>query len=281
MKRLLSFSVLCCAMAIAPYAHGQITFGDTLATVEGNGGGEGNTLGDFTNTVFTVYNESVITAAGINPGDVLTGLAFRVDGGNSAPNFTAIDYRIDLGRSINSAGDLVDNFAANADANGLISVRTGALDFVAADYEAVNPNNSTGTANAFGPEITITDYIYTGGDLLVRISNGGRQALADGSAIVESRADNVVEQTFNPDGSVQFANDDTQTLFGSGFGATVRSFGSPPTFDGDGNITDPGGSFGFAPIIQFSVTSAVPEPTSAALLIGLGLIGVARRRRTM
>ena len=27
-------------MAIAPYAHGQITFGDTLATVEGNGGGE-------------------------------------------------------------------------------------------------------------------------------------------------------------------------------------------------------------------------------------------------
>ena len=281
MKRLLSFSVLCCAMAIAPYAHGQITFGDTLATVEGNGGGEGNTLGDFTNTVFTVYNESVINGAGIFAGDTLTGLAFRVDGGNSAPNFTAIDYRIDLGRSINSAGNLVDNFAANADANGLISVRTGPLDFVAADYEAVNPNNSTGTANAFGPEITITDYIYTGGDLLVRISNGGRQALADGSAIVESRADNVVEQTFNPDGTVQFANDDTQTLFGSGFGATVRSFGSGPTFDGDGNITDPGGSFGFAPIIQFSVTSAVPEPTSAALLMGLGLIGVARRRRTM
>ena len=272
-------------MAIAPYAHGQttaITFGDQLATVEGNGGGEGNTLGAFTNTVFTVYNESVITAAGINPGDVLTGLAFRVDGGNDAPNFTAIDYRIDLGRSINSAGDLVDNFAANADANGLISVRTGALDFVAADYEAVNPDNSTGTANAFGPEIGFdTDFEYTGGDLLVRISHGGRQALADGSAIVESRADNVVEQTFNQDGSVQFANDVTQTLFGSGFGATVRSFGSPPTFDGDGNITDPGGSFGFAPIIQFSVTSAVPEPTSAALLMGLGLIGVARRRRTM
>ena len=281
MKRLISFSVFCFAMAIAPYAHAQITFGDTFATAEGNGGGEGNTLGDFTNTVFTVYNESVINGAGIFAGDTLTGLAFRVDGGNSAPNFTALDYRIDLGRSINSAGNLVDNFADNADAFGLISVRTGPLDFVAADYEAVNPNNSTGTANAFGPEITITDYIYTGGDLLVRISNGGRQALADGSAIVESRADNVVEQTFNPDGSVQFANDDTQTLFGSGFGATVRSFGSPPTFDGDGNITDPGGSFGFAPIIQFSVTSAVPEPTSAALLMGLGLIGVARRRRTM
>ena len=55
MKRLIGFSVFCFAMAIAPYAHAQITFGNTLATVEGNGGGEGNTLGDFTNTVCLLY----------------------------------------------------------------------------------------------------------------------------------------------------------------------------------------------------------------------------------
>ena len=265
-------------MAIAPFAHAQITFGTVLGTAEGNGGGEGNILGDFNNTVFTVYNESVINAAGISAGDTLTGLAFRVDGGNLAPNFTADNYRIDLGRSINSAGNLVDNFLDNVDSSGLISVHSGPLDFVAADYEAVNPNNSTGTANAFGPEITISDYVYTGGDLLVRISNGGRQALADGSAVVESRADNVVEQTFNPDGTLQFANDQTQTLFGRGFESEERGFGSGPTFDVDGNITDPGGSFGFAPIIQFSVT-AVPEPSSAALLVGIGMIGAVRRRR--
>ena len=95
------------------------------------------------------------------------------------------------------------------------------------------------------------------------------------------RQDNVVEETFFQDGTLQFANDQTQTLFGRGFESEERGFGSGPTFDVDGNITDPGGSFGFAPIIQFSVTSAVPEPTSAALLMGLGLIGVARRRRTM
>ena len=155
------------------------------------------------------------------------------------------------------------------------------LDFLAADYEAVNANNSTGTANAFGPEIAISDYIYTGGDLLVRISNGGRQALADGSAIVESRADNVVEQTFNPDGTLQFANDQTQTLFGRGFESTELGFGDGAVFDEDGNITEPGGSFGFAPIIQFSVTpaSVVPEPSSAALLMGIGMIGAVRRRR--
>ena len=114
-------------MAIAPYAHAQITFGSDLATVEGNGGGEGNTLGDFSNTVFTVYNESVINGAGIFAGDTLTGLAFRVDGGNAAPNFTALDYRIDLGRSINSAGNLVDNFLDNVDSFGLISVHSGCL----------------------------------------------------------------------------------------------------------------------------------------------------------
>ena len=279
MKRLISFSVFCFAMAIAPYAHAQITFGSDLATVEGNGGGEGNILGDFNNTVFTVYNESVINGAGIFAGDTLTGLAFRVDGGNLAPNFTAVDYQIALGRSINSAGNLVDNFLDNTDSFGLITVHTGALDFVAADYEAVNPNNSTGPANAFGPEITISDYVYTGGDLLVRISNGGLAALADGSAIVESRADNVVEETFNQDGSLQFANNVTQTLFGRGFESELRGFGSGPEFDEDGNITEPGGSFGFAPIIQFSVTSAIPEPSSAALLVGIGMIGAVRRRK--
>ena len=264
MKRLLSFSVLCCAMAIAPYAHGQITFGDTLATVEGNGGGEGNTLGDFTNTVFTVYNESVITAAGINPGDVLTGLAFRVDGGNSAPNFTAIDYRIDLGRSINSAGNLVDIFADNADSNGLISVRTGPLDFVAADYEAVNPNNSTGTANAFGPEIEFeNDFAYTGGDLLIRYYTSTPLAL--GGVLTTSRADSVSTTFETPD----FSETGVFTLFGEGQDANTRftqGFGAAPTS---------------APVLQFSVTPAIPEPTSAALLMGLGLIGVARRRRTM
>ena len=257
-------------MAIAPYAHGQttaITFGDQFATVEGTGGGEGNSLGDFSNTAFVVYNEAVITAAGINPGDFLTGLAFRVDGGNLAPNFTANDYRIELGRSINSAGDLVDIFADNADANGLNLVRSGSLDFNAADFEAVSQNNSTGTANAFGPEIGFdTDFEYTGGDLLLQFSHGGLSEL-NGDPIVESRGDNVAT-VFGPDNSLVFETDEVQILFGGGFDAPERTF----------TITNNG--LGQGPIVQFTV-AAVPEPTSAALLMGLGLIGVARRRRKM
>ena len=88
-----------------------------------------------------------------------------------------------------------------------------------------------------------------------------------------------VQQTARADGVTGF--DGVQTLFGSGFDASERFFGTEGVFDADGNTLTSAGSVGFAPIVQFSVASAIPEPTSAALLMGLGLIGVARRRRTM
>ena len=45
-------------------------------------------------------------------------------------------------------------------------------------------------------------------------------------------------------------------------------------FDGDERFAN---GNGFGAIVQFTV--AVPEPTSAVLLMGLGLVGVVRRRR--
>ena len=54
-------------MAISPFANAQTTavIHNDFATNEGNGGGESTALGRFANTVFTVYNESVVNAAGI------------------------------------------------------------------------------------------------------------------------------------------------------------------------------------------------------------------------
>ena len=261
MKRLLSFSMFCLAMAIAPLAHcdSVVIHGD-FVTTEGNGGGESTALGRFTNTVLTVYNESVVAAAGINPGDTLTGLAFRVDGGtDAAPNFTVDNYIFELGRSLNSAGALDgDDFASNFD-GGPTTVRSGALDFRAADYATGNPNNSTGTANAFGPEIVFDNFFtYTGGDLLIRYTHTDPLAL-DGS-LVTSRADSINTTFDTPD----FSEPGVHTLFGEGYNANTRftqSFGSALTV---------------APILQFTV---VPEPTSAVLLMGIGMIGVAARRR--
>ena len=270
MKKIISFSVFCFAMAIAPFANAQtlvLPAGNDdidLTTTEGNGGGESNAFGRFNNTVLTVYNASVVEAAGINVGDTLTGLSFRVDGGDVAPNFTVDSFHIELGQSLNSAGSLDENdFAANFD-GGPTVVHTGSVDFAASDFEAVNPNNSTGTANAFGPEIEFeNDFTYTGGDLLIRYYTSDPLAL-DGDLTI-SRADSVSTTFENPD----FSEPGVFTLFGEGQNANTRfteSFGAAPAV---------------APVLQFSVTRAVPEPTSAALLMGLGLIGVARRRRTM
>ena len=262
-------------MAIAPLAQAQTVVlpagNDAIdfTTMEGNGGGESNAFGRFNNTVLTVYNASVVEAAGINVGDTLTGLSFRVDGGDAAPNFSVDSFHIELGRSLNSAGSLVEtDFAANFD-GGPNVVHTGSVDFVASDFEAVNPNNSTGTANAFGPEIEFeNDFAYTGGDLLIRYYISTPLSLTGdpvNDPVVTSRADSVTTTFDTP----TFTEPGVFTLFGSGQDANTRftqSFGAAPAV---------------APVLQFSVTSAIPEPTSAALLMGLGLIGVARRRRTM
>ena len=50
----------------------DIRGGETdFTTTEGNGSGDENALGNFTNTVLTVYNADIVASAGINPGDVL------------------------------------------------------------------------------------------------------------------------------------------------------------------------------------------------------------------
>ena len=278
MKRLLSFSILCLTLSITTFAQEQTTavvpgpvtpnlrgvFTD-FTTTEGNNLGDSNALGRFNNTVFSIYDESLVLAAGINPGDVLTGLAFRVGGGpnNPVPNFTVEDYFIDLGHalpSIQANVNLNDNFAANAVGGALTNVHTGRVDFNAADYPNTNPSTIDGTANPFGPSIGFDSaFTYQGGDLLLRYTHTAPEAL--NGSLVTSRGDSISSTFTVPD----FGDDRVQTFFGSGFNDTERRFG---TQFGEFSAT----------IVQFDVV-AVPEPSSTALLMGLGMIGVARRRR--
>ena len=279
MKRLLNFSVFCFVlMAFAPLAQAQTTavvpgpvtpnlrgeFAD-FTTTEGNNLGDSNALGTFNNTVFSIYDESLVLAAGINPGDQLTGLAFRVGGGpsNPVPNFQVENYLIDLGHalaSIQANVNLNDNFASNAVGGALTNVHTGRVDFNAADYPNTNPSTIDGTANPFGPSIEFNSaFTYEGGDLLLRYTHTLPEAL--NGSLVTSRADSISSTFGVPD----FGDDRVQTFFGAGFDATERGFG---TQFGEFSAT----------IVRFDVT-AVPEPSSTALLIGLGMIGVVRRRR--
>ena len=281
MKRLLNFSVFCFVlMAFAPLAQAQRTavvpgpvtpnlrgvFTD-FTTTEGNNLGDSNALGRFNNTVFSIYDESLVLAAGINPGDQLTGLAFRVGGGpsNPVPNFTVEDYFIDLGHalpSIQANVNLNDNFADNAVGGALTRVHEGRVDFNAADYPNTNTSTIDGTANPFGPSIGFDSaFTYQGGDLLLRYSHSTPEAL--NGSLVTSRGDSISSTFTVPD----FGDDRVQTFFGSGVDADDRGFG---TQFGEFSAT----------IVQFDVVpAAVPEPSSTALLIGLGMIGVVRRRR--
>ena len=279
MKRLLNFSVFCFVlMAFAPLAQAQSTavvpgpvtpnlrgeFTD-FTTTEGNNLGDSNALGRFNNTVFSIYDESLVLAAGINPGDQLTGLAFRVGGGpsNNVPNFTVENYIIDLGHAlegIQANVNLNDNFASNAVGGALTNVHTGRVDFNAADYPNNNPSTIDGTANPFGPSIEFdTNFTYQGGDLLLRYTHTLPEAL--NGSLVTSRGDSISSTFTVPD----FGDDRVQTFFGAGFDATDRGFG---TQFGEFSAT----------IVQFDVT-AIPEPSSTALLMGLGMIGVVSRRR--
>ena len=249
---------------VTPNLRGEFT---DFTTTEGNNLGDSNALGTFNNTVFSIYDESLVLAAGINPGDQLTGLAFRVGGGpsNAVPNFTVENYIFDLGHalpSIQANVNLNDNFAANAVGGALTNVHTGSVDFNAADYPNTNPSVIAGTANPFGPSIGFDNaFTYEGGDLLLRYTHTLPEAL--NGSLVTSRGDSISSTFTVPD----FGDDRVQTFFGSGFNDDTRRFG---TQFGEFSAT----------IVQFDVIpAAIPEPSSTALLIGLGMIGVVRRRR--
>ena len=239
-------------MAIAPLAHSStVVLPDGLADVEGSAGGEGTALGGFANTVHTVYNASRVADAGIQVGDVLTGLAFRIGGGPStnrpAPNFRVDDYVIRLSTSQNSASLLSDTFADNRGAD-VITVHSGEVVFNAADYDHSNNGSGEGP-NDFGPTIVFDNtFTYTGGDLLLEYTHTGALPLDGETVAVTSQADAA--------GNLSAI----ETIFGDGFNATERGFS---------------GGNNFAPVVQFTV---VPEP-SVGLLGGIALLGLLRRRR--
>ena len=176
MKQLLSFSLFCSTMAVAPLAHSStVVVPGEFADLEGTAGGENTALGNFSNTVQVVYNESVLLSSGLQVGDVLNGLAFRVGAGGTreSPNFSVENYIIRLSTSLNSAGDLADVFASNRGTD-FTEVRSGALTFNAADFDDTStaPSSGPGTPNAFGSVITFDNtFTYNGGDLLLEYTH--------------------------------------------------------------------------------------------------------------
>ena len=181
------------------------------------GGADENTaLGRFSNTAQVVYSQALVSAAGINVGDSITGLAFRVDSGDAAPVWSVADYQIRLATSVNAPGNLDASFVNNRGSDYTV-VRSGPLAFDGTEFP-------TGASpNAFGPSLSFNlPFIYTGGDLLLEythstISGGGESA----------------------DGEFPSFNE-VQAQYSNGFDGTSNDF--------------PSGASGF-PIIQFEVNT--------------------------
>ncbi len=248
MKRLLSFSAFCFAMAIAPLAQSQVVVPISFADVEGSSGGDNTALGNLSNTGQIVYNASVLSEAGLNSGDVLTGLSFRLNAVDNVPIWSVADYQIRLGTSVNSAGSLDPDFTLNRGADYTL-VRSGPLSYDGTEYDSSStaPSQGPGAPNAFGEVLTFNQstFTYIGGDLLLEYTH---------SVIDNSLNSPGVQQTARGDAVFDFAG--VQSQFSAGFDTTMEAF------DGFGNE--------FAPVIQFTVAGC--DPNSAGDATGDGVI---------
>jgi hypothetical protein len=188
-----------------------------------------------------VFSSAVLT--NLVAGDLINGIAFRVDGSESSlPAQTVTTYNIGMSSSPNAPGSLSSTFADNRGADYL-SVRSGPL--------TINPGDFSGgsSPNTFGWITFSTPYLYTGGNLLVEIAYQGFSIGRDADA--------------------EYPYDSTlaQTAFGTGFSSTTADAGLYPE----------------ALVMGFSVETvpAVPEPSASAMfLVGALFIGVQVRRKS-
>ncbi len=134
------------------------------ATVEGSTS-EGTSLGYFSNTAQVVYSAELMAESGIQTGDRLVGLAFRLDTGYFPPTWEVADYQIRVATSARPPEALNPDFTVNRGADYTV-VRSGPLLHEGAEY----PGNST--RNAFGQRFVFdVPFTYVGGDLLLEYTH--------------------------------------------------------------------------------------------------------------
>jgi hypothetical protein len=178
-----------------------------------------------------VFSSALLTD--ISVGDWIDGIAFRVDGNETAlPAQTIPIYDISLSESPNAPGDLSATFADNRGAD-FLTVRSGPLTVNAGDF----PGGSS--PNGFGWISFSTPYQYQGGDLLVEVDYQGFSAGRDADAVYPIAADLA------------------QTAFGTGYDSTTAD----------------AGLYAEALVMGFSISSVepIPEPPTF-FIIGVGFL---------
>jgi hypothetical protein len=119
-----------------------------------------------------VYGSSLL--GGLNIGDKITGITFRIDGNNTSgvPAQTVPVYELRLSQSVNAPGSMNMTFAANRGADEVI-VRSGPLVIGANDF----PATAAAGPEPWGVFIGFTTpYTYNGGNLLLELAYMGFQS---------------------------------------------------------------------------------------------------------
>lgn len=188
------------------------------------------------------YSEGFLNAAGITPGVVINGLAYRRNsGGATGPggDTTFASYNILMSQSFDLPSSMTTTFANNV-VGPQTQVHSGSLTFPA------NSMPGGATPNAFGPVIDFsTPYTYTGGSMLIEVR---RSARSGDTVSFNTDVDNTAATQVG-----------ARWLFNTSSDAAVTG-----TLSSSGQI------------FQLQYTP-IPEPSSAAL-VGLGLLALARRR---
>ncbi len=183
-----------------------------------------------------VFSSTLLT--GLSVGDLIDGLAFRVQGNETAlPAQTISTYDISLSQSPNAPGSLGFTFVSNRGSD-FQTVRSGPLTINAGDF----PGGSS--PNSFGWISFSTPYEYKGGDLLIEVSYQGFSAGRDADAAYPYTAGLA------------------QTAFGTGFSSTTAD----------------AGIFNEALVIGLSTISVPEPPAFLMVGFGLSLLILRRSR---
>jgi hypothetical protein len=229
------------ALSLAGAASAQLTVVPSgFAAVEGSS--SSSTLfqtGASSLQVF--YSEAFLNAAGINPGAIINGLAYRRNtGGVTGPAADTMmaEYNIFMSQSFAAPASMTTTYASNV-VGPQTQVYGSSITFAAGSM----PGGAT--PNAFGPLINFsTPYAYTGGSLLIEI----RRSARTGDTL-----------SFNTD-----------------FDSTAASVaGARMLFNLSSNTAATGTLSNGAHIFQLNV---IPAPSGVALA-GLAAVALGRRRR--
>lgn len=182
-------------------------------------------------------------------GHDLTAISYRhsavMGGGYPLQPTTWSNYVIRLGPSV-APNTATGTFAANFTAaptevhSGSFTVPPGAW-----------PNFGPGNPNPWGPELVFdTPYRYTGGNLAMLMTHTGSDNPNIGNALIDAAGMNTLGR------------------------GTDYSY-----FAGQGFDVGAGAASNFLPVVQFSATAPVPEPTTCLLIGTVPLVVAATARR--